>query len=91
VISFLHHNVVGLKATRPGYQEFVVQPTFDDRVPDVATTLKTPFGTIATGWRREGDAILVEVTAPALASGLIVLPDGREVQVPSGQTITATC
>jgi alpha-L-rhamnosidase len=91
VISFLHHNVVGLKATRPGYQEFVVQPTFDDRVPDAATTLKTPFGTIAAGWRREGDAIVVEVTAPALASGLIVLPDGRAVQVPSGQTITATC
>lgn len=90
VISFLHHNVVGLKATRPGYQEFVVQPTFDDRVPDAATTLKTPFGTIAAGWRREGDAVVVEVTAPALASGLIVLPDGREITVPSGQTIVAT-
>jgi alpha-L-rhamnosidase len=90
VISFLHHNVVGLKAVRPGYQEFVVQPTFDDRVPDAATTLETPFGRIAAGWRREAGSILIEVTAPALASGLISLPDGREIAVPSGQTIVAS-
>jgi alpha-L-rhamnosidase len=90
VISFLHQNVVGLKAIRPGYQEFVVQPTFDDRVPDAATTLETPFGRIAAGWRREAGSLLIEVTAPALASGLIVLPDGREIAVPSGQTIVAT-
>ncbi len=90
VISFLHHNVVGLKAIRPGYQEFVVQPTFDDRVPDAATTLDTPFGRIAAGWRREAGSILIEVTAPALASGFISLPDGREIAVPSGQTIVAT-
>ena len=90
VISFLHHNVCGLKATRPGYQEFVVEPTFDDRVPDAATSYLSPFGKISAGWRRESDAIVVEVTAPALASGLIRLPDGREVAVPSGQTVSAT-
>lgn len=90
VISFLHHNVCGLKATRPGYQEFVVQPTFDDRVPDAATTFQSPFGKISAGWHREGDAILVEVTAPTLATGLIRLPDGRELPVLSGQTVTAT-
>ena len=91
VISFLHHNVVGLKATRPGYQEFVVQPTLDDRVPDAAVTLESPFGRIAAGWRREGGSVVVEVSAPLLASGQIVLPDGREIDVPSGQTVTVTC
>ena len=90
VVSFLHHYVCGLKATRPGYQEFVVEPTFDDRVPDAATTLRTPFGEIAAGWRREAGSIAIEVTAPELASGLIRLPDGREIAVPSGQTVTAT-
>lgn len=90
VISFLHHQVVGLKAVRPGYQEFVVAPTFDHRIPDVATTLESPFGAISAGWRWEADSIIVEVTAPHLAYGLIRLPDGREVPVPSGQTIVAT-
>ncbi len=90
VISFLHHNVCGLKATRPGYQEFIVEPTFDDRVPDAATSLRTPFGQISAGWRREKGAIVVEVTAPALATGLIRLPDGREIAVPSGETITVS-
>jgi alpha-L-rhamnosidase len=89
VISFLHHNVCGLKALRPGYQEFLVEPIFDDRVPDAATSLESPFGEISAGWRREGGSILVEVTAPALASGLIRLPDGREIAVPSGKTIVA--
>lgn len=90
VISFLHHNIVGLKPLRPGYQEFAIEPTFDDRVPDAATSLKTPFGLISAGWRREGDAIVVEATSPALASGIIRLPDGREIPVPSGQTVSAT-
>jgi len=89
VISFLHHNLVGLKAVRPGYQEFVVQPTFDDRVPDAATTLKTPFGMIAAGWRRESGGVVVEVSAPALAEGQIVLPDGSSIAVPAGQTVIA--
>jgi alpha-L-rhamnosidase len=90
VASFLHHHVAGLKAVRPGYQEFVVEPVFDDRVPDAATTLETPFGKIAAGWRREEGSILVEVTAPLLATGLILLPDGREIAVPSGQSIVAS-
>jgi len=75
---------------RPGYQEFVVQPTFDDRVPDAATTLKTPFGMIAAGWRRESGGVVVEVSAPALAEGQIVLPDGSSIAVPAGQTVIAT-
>jgi alpha-L-rhamnosidase len=89
VISFLHHHIAGLKAVRPGYQEFVVEPYFDDRIPDAATSYQSPFGLISAGWRRDGNAIVVEVTAPSLASGLIRLPDGREMAVPSGQTIVA--
>jgi alpha-L-rhamnosidase len=87
VASFLHHHVAGMKAVRPGYQEFVVEPVFDDRVPDAATSFDSPFGLISAGWRREGESIVIEVSAPALASGLIRLPDGREITVPSGEVI----
>jgi alpha-L-rhamnosidase len=90
VISFLHHNVVGLKATRPGYQEFVVEPFLDDRVPDAATSFDSPFGLISAGWRREGDRVLVEVSAPALASGAIRLANGQYLPVPAGQTVVVT-
>jgi alpha-L-rhamnosidase len=89
VVSFLHHQVAGLKAVRPGYQEFVVEPVFDDRVPDAATSFDSPFGRISAGWRREGESIVIEVSAPELASGSILVA-GKSVLVPSGQTITLT-
>jgi alpha-L-rhamnosidase len=90
VVSFLHHQVAGLKAVRPGYQEFVVEPVFDDRVPDAATSFNSPFGLIAAGWRREAGSIVVEVTAPALASGSIRLSNGDYLPVPAGATVVVT-
>jgi len=90
VISFLHHNLVGLKPIRPGYQEFVVEPTIDHRIPDAATSFESPFGLISVGWRREGAAVVVEVTAPAMASGAIRLTNGQYLPVPAGQTVVTT-
>ena len=90
VVSFLHHQVAGLKPVRPGYEEFVVEPVFDDRVPDAATSFASPFGLITAGWRREGESVVVEVSAPALASGSIRLANGDYLPVPAGQTVVVT-
>jgi alpha-L-rhamnosidase len=88
VISFLHQNVAGLKATSPGYETFVVEPYFDDRVPDASVRLDTPFGVISAGWRRQANDVVVEVSVQGEASGSVKLPGGRVLPVSKVESVS---
>jgi alpha-L-rhamnosidase len=89
VISFLHRYVAGLKATSPGYKTFEVKPILGGGLSFANATLDSPHGLIAAGWRIENGELTVEVTAPAGASGQIVMPDSSVVAVPQATSVIA--
>jgi alpha-L-rhamnosidase len=78
-----------LKATSPGYKTFEVKPILGGGLSFANATLDSPHGLIAVGWRIENGELTVEVTAPAGASGQIVMPDSSVVAVPQATSVIA--
>ena len=90
VISFLHRYIAGLVATKPAYQEFVVQPKMHADITHVNTRHITKYGEISVEWKLAGKAFTLNVSAPRGTSGKAILPDGSQHVIKVG-TNTFTC
>jgi alpha-L-rhamnosidase len=68
---------------QPGFKHLIIAPVFIDGLDWVQAEHETMYGTIRSGWWREGDAITLKVEVPANTTATVRLPAG-ERQVPSG-------
>ncbi|MCW1966769.1 MAG: glycoside hydrolase family 78 protein [Anaerolineae bacterium] len=85
VISFLHHYTAGLRATAPGYAQFVLQPRIGGGLTSAELKLDTPHGTIEVAWRIEAGHFYLDLTVPLGVSGTVILPNNAVYEVQSGQ------
>lgn len=65
----------GIEPLSPGYESIRIRPRVPSRLEWVNARLKTTKGEIVSDWRREGDAIRLEVVIPEGAKAVIVLPE----------------
>jgi alpha-L-rhamnosidase len=63
----------------PGYKHFFLQPQFSTRLDQLAVTLDSPYGTIASAWHTTGDNILYDCTVPPNSSATLTLPAPPDV------------
>ena len=85
VVSFLHRNVAGLRATSPGYRTFRVAPAPGGGLAWARASHESPFGRIDVAWRIEGETFVLDVTVPGGTTAEIVLPDGTDLSAPPGE------
>ena len=84
VVDWLYQVVAGLQPAEPGYAAVRFAPTPGPGLDHAKASLDTPHGRIECGWRRDGDAITVEVLVPARVRAELLRPDGRIEAVPAG-------
>ncbi|HTJ10479.1 MAG TPA: family 78 glycoside hydrolase catalytic domain [Dinghuibacter sp.] len=58
----------------PGYKKIRIMPHLTDKLDFVQADLDTYYGTVASHWKRSGDAINLDVTIPANTSADIYVP-----------------
>jgi alpha-L-rhamnosidase len=83
--QWLHEQVAGLTAAEPGYKRLRIRPYPLAGLDHASVRLETPYGEAVSGWRRDGaGTLIVHTRVPANTTAEIVLPDGAEHRVGSG-------
>jgi Bacterial alpha-L-rhamnosidase 6 hairpin glycosidase domain/Bacterial alpha-L-rhamnosidase C-terminal domain len=79
--ALLTNQVLGVRPTKPGFAEYVVEPHLGS-LGWVRGTVPTPNGAIDVQWEYRDKEIILEITAPALCFGEIRIPiASKNVQV----------
>ncbi|PJM76042.1 alpha-L-rhamnosidase [Bifidobacterium simiarum] len=84
VITFLHEYVAGLKATTPGYRSLTIRPYVYPPFGHAKATLDSPHGRLESGWRIDGDTVIIEVRIPEGIDATVILPNGEEHRTEAG-------
>jgi alpha-L-rhamnosidase len=76
LMEWFYEGIGGIKQEENsvGYQKLVIQPQFPGDMKDAETTYQSPYGKIATKWRKEEHKIFFEVEIPVNTSARIVIP-----------------
>ncbi len=82
ISSFFIKRVAGLQINplRRNAAEFWIKPGFINKLSFAKAHYDTPFGTVETKWQREGEKIVLSLTAPENSTGKIILPKGYELE-----------
>lgn len=78
--DWMYRHIAGIQpsVTAPGYKEFVIAPKIGGGLTSASASLESPYGTIRSAWKLDGDTVLLEIEAPANTKARIVLPEGVE-------------
>ncbi len=75
VVGFLYRRLAGIDPATPGFEEVVVRPLDDPRLPHGGGTYRSVKGTISTAWRRDPNgAFELDLTLPANVLARVHLP-----------------
>jgi alpha-L-rhamnosidase len=86
VADWMHRTVAGIAPLEPGYGKVLLAPRPGGDLTWAAASLETRHGLVAIRWSLAEGVLSVETTLPPGVSGVLSLPDGRELDVPSGPT-----
>ncbi|MCA0295058.1 MAG: glycoside hydrolase family 78 protein [Actinobacteria bacterium] len=85
VTDWLHQVVAGIQPAEPGYAAVRLAPTPGPGLDWARASLESPHGRIESGWRRDGESLVVEVTVPDGVPATLQFPDGTLQRVPAGR------
>ncbi|WP_298876206.1 alpha-L-rhamnosidase [uncultured Microbacterium sp.] len=84
VADWIHRTVGGLAPADAGYRRIIFAPRPGGGLTFARTAHETPYGRAAIEWKVVDDVLTVDVTVPTGATGVIRLPDDRELDIESG-------
>jgi alpha-L-rhamnosidase len=82
--DWLHRVVAGLAPDAPGYARIRIEPQPLAEFDHAWAEHLTPYGTARAGWRRGDGVLRVEAVVPPNTTAVVVLPDGRQLEVGAG-------
>jgi alpha-L-rhamnosidase len=91
VLSWMYGTMAGIREdpSEPGFRHIILAPVPDRRVGSVVASFRSPYGTIKSAWRYEGDKWIWTFTIPANATATVVPPGGEAKEYKAGSyTIT---
>ncbi|TQM15025.1 alpha-L-rhamnosidase [Pseudonocardia kunmingensis] len=83
-VRWLVERAAGIEPLEPGWARFRVQPRVTAALPGARITLHTVRGRIDLAWRR-ADRLELDLRVPVNAVAQVVLPDGRQRELGSGE------
>lgn len=72
--EWLYEYLAGIQSASPGYTSVKVKPVVPSGLDYASASLKTPQGTVVSGWRRNGNTLLIDVTIPSGVTADIYVP-----------------
>lgn len=84
VADWMHRTIAGLTPTEPGYRRMEIRPRPGGGLTHAQTRHVTPYGMAECNWKIDDGKFDLNITIPANASALVVLPNGEGHEVGSG-------
>lgn len=82
VASFMYQYILGLKMTKPGYEECVIEPLFNKELGYACGSYDSIRGKIDIYWKYiDGDIIYFKCHIPYGIKAIIIIPDQKEVVI----------
>jgi hypothetical protein len=75
----------GIEPSISGFKEFTVHPQVVGELTYVKANHQTIYGNISVEWKRTGNRFHLSLTVPVNTKAHVILPDGSEREVESGQ------
>jgi alpha-L-rhamnosidase len=77
--DWMYRVVAGLNddPAEPGYKHVIIRPRPGPGFTFAKATLVTPYGEAASGWRLDGDRLIVTARVPANSHATVILPSAR--------------
>lgn len=88
LLPWCYERLAGIRPdmSAPGFKRIVLKPDFSvARLTRVSASHRSPYGIIASDWRREGGTIRWKVTVPPNTTAEAHLPDGTVREIGSGE------
>lgn len=78
-----YEDIAGIRPDSSGYGFKVIRfdPLFTDYLSWAKASIESPYGTIVSSWKNEGDKFIWQIMIPANSSGLVVLPRKKNITV----------
>ena len=78
MISWYYHELAGIRPAKPGYGKIELRPDFSiEGLEWVDASYKTPFGVVASRWRKDLERVEWDVTVPPGTTARVWLPGRR--------------
>ncbi len=76
LVTWLYENLAGIRPdpAQPGFKHIIMHPTPVGDLTYVKASHKSPYGEIASGWKRDGDRFTWNVTLPVNTTATVYVP-----------------
>lgn len=83
LLVWYYENMAGIKSseTAPAFKEIIMKPDFSAGLTFVNASYESPYGTISSNWKKNGNALQWEITIPANSSAVVYLPTANASSV----------
>jgi alpha-L-rhamnosidase len=79
--DWMYRVSAGIETSDPGYKHLIIQPHPSKKLSYSKASFESAYGTVASGWERKGNNIIVTVKIPSNTTAKIILPAGSESNV----------
>jgi alpha-L-rhamnosidase len=86
--AWLLNDIAGIRShpDHPGMQHLLLAPSIPEALNHANGTLKTPYGIVSSGWKKDGTWIVWQIKIPANSSAEIILPANVKELTIDGQS-----
>jgi len=84
LVTWCFEDLGGIAPAVPGFKKIKMKPVFPVGLNFVKASYETPYGKVASYWKREGGVIRWDIEVPFNSGAEVCLPDGRVIEVGSG-------
>jgi len=85
VADWMYRVVAGLAIAEPGGRRLRIAPQPGGTLTHATASWDSPYGRAEAGWERDGDEVRVRALVPVGATAEVVLPDGQQHDVGTGE------
>lgn len=87
--DWMYRVSAGIETRDPGYRHLILQPHPTEKLTYSKASFESSYGTVASGWERKENKIIVSVRIPANSTATIVLPvDAGSKVTEAGKSLT---
>ena len=83
--DWIFRTFTGIDKTKPGFKEIRIAPDPDESLTFAKRSFESEYGTIISEWVKDEGQFKLHVKIPCNTNAVIVLPDGSESKVGSGE------
>lgn len=83
--SFFYRRILGIEPNQAGYKRFTVKPVISTLLDYAEGYIDTIYGKISVKWYNSSNNLKMQVTVPVNTSCTLIMPNGKEYLLESGQ------